>query len=262
MGQPTAPSFNQGVELQITCFYKYLAGPASTPPEWFVDVEVDGTRVARLRAYNHEWKSSSSSGFDPGKITSGGFYSTSSTQIVDKAYPAIATWKAVGGGGHTIRCVLDPTHALPETNEANNLTEKKIQVKPPLIDLKSALGSGDGKEERTTPRVRAGNQPAGQATVQPGLNPVVAANTKSCRPSLSAKVALDPSELVAPGFQPAAGGVPEPKLTLYLQDSGAKGNSVFCDYASNKGDVALSTTLQCKDATPTSGVPHAYKCSP
>ena len=98
--------------------------------------------------------------------------------------------------------------------------------------------------------------------LQPGRNPVVEANTKSCRPSLSAKVALDPSELVAPGFQPAAGGVPEPKLTLYLQDSGAKGNSVFCDYASNKGDVALSTTLQCKDATPTSGVPHAYKCSP
>ncbi|HET6342210.1 MAG TPA: hypothetical protein VFG78_08525, partial [Gemmatimonadota bacterium] len=141
VGSPSAPTFDAGTDLQITCFYKYLAGPATTPPEWFVDIEVDGVRVARLRAYNHEWKSSSSSGFDPSKISSGGFYSTSGMTIVDKTYPAIGTWKATGGGAHTVRCLLDPTHRLPESNEANNLAEKKIQVKVPLVALKDALGA-------------------------------------------------------------------------------------------------------------------------
>lgn len=261
IGSPSAPTFDAGTDLQITCFYKYLAGPATTPPEWFVDIEVDGARVARLRAYNHEWKSSSSSGFDPSKISSGGFYSTSGTTIVDKAYPAIATWKAAGGGAHTVRCLLDPTHRLPESNEANNLAEKKIQVKVPLVALKDALGAAAGGAPPTSPRVRAGDRPAGRATLGPEMNVPAGANTKSCRTSLSAKVALEPGELVSPGFQPAPGGVPEPKLTLYLQDSGAKGNSVFCDYASNQGDVKLSTTLQCKDATPAE-VAHAYRCAP
>ncbi|MGH7563513.1 MAG: hypothetical protein ACREK5_03705, partial [Gemmatimonadota bacterium] len=233
----------------------------TTPPEWFVDIEVDGAPVARLRAYNHEWKSSSSSGFDPSKIGSGGFYSTSGIKIVDKAYPAIATWKATGGGAHTVRCLLDPTHRLPESNEANNLAEKKIQVKVPLVALKDALGAAGSGAPPTSPRVKAGDRPAGRATLGPGMN-VAPGNTKSCRSSLSAKVALEPSELASPGFQPAPGGVPEPKLTLYLQDSGAKGNSVFCDYASNKGDVKLSTTLQCKEASPTPGVAHGYRCSP
>ncbi|HKY61562.1 MAG TPA: hypothetical protein VJP59_11180 [Gemmatimonadota bacterium] len=260
VGSPSVPTFDQGTELQITCFYKYLAGLPSTPPEWFVDIEVDGARIARLRAYNHEWKTSSSSGFDPSKITSGGFYSTSGMTIVDKTYPAIATWKATGGA-HTVRCILDPDHRLPEKNEANNLAERKIQVKVPLVALKDALDAAGGRPGPTTPRARAGDQPAGQALAKPTANAFPGANSKSCRTSLSAKVALDPGELSAPGFQPSSDGVPQAKLTLYLQDSGAKGNYVFCDYASNKGDVKLSTTLQCKEASPTS-VAHAYQCSP
>lgn len=258
VGSPSVLTFDQGTELQVTCFYKYLAGLPSTPPEWFVDIEVDGARIARLRAFNHEWKTSSSSGFDLGK---GGLYSTSGMTIVDKAYPAIATWKAMAGGTHTVRCILDPDHRLPEKNEANNLAEKKVQVKVPLVALKDALGGADGRAGPTTQRVRAGDQPAGQALAKPVANVMPGANTKSCLTSLSAKVALDPGELVAPGFQPAPDGVPQAKLTLYLQDSGAKGNHVFCDYASNKGDVKLSTTLQCKEASP-ADVAHAYRCSP
>ncbi len=259
VGSPSAPTFDEGVQLEITCFYKYLAGPTSTPPEWYVDIEVDGARIARLRAYNHEWKTSSSSGFDTSK---GGLYSTSGSTIVDKAYPAIASWKAAGGGPHKVRCILDPDHRLPEKNEANNLTEKTIQVKAktPLISLGAALGE-TGRGGLATARARVGDQPAGQALAKPAVNIVPGAKTKSCRTSLSAKVALDPSELVSPGFQPAPDGVPQAKLTLYLQDSGAKGNHVFCDYASNKGDVKLSTTLQCKEASP-AGVAHAYKCAP
>lgn len=257
VGSPSVLTFDQGAELQITCFYKYLAGLASTPPEWFVDIEVDGARIARLRAYNHEWKTSSSSGFD---ISKGGLYSTSGMTIVDKAYPAIAGWKATGGA-HTVRCILDPDHRLPEKNEANNLAEKKVQVKVPLVALKNAAEAAGGRAGPTTPRVRAGDQPAGQALAKPAANVMPGAQTKSCRTSLSAKVALDPGELSAPGFQPAPDGVPQAKLTLYLQDSGAKGNHVFCDYASNKGDVKLSTTLQCKEASP-SGVAHGYKCAP
>lgn len=260
VGSPSAPTFDEGTEIQITCFYKYLAGDKSTPPTWFVDVLVDGKQVGRLTAYNHEWKTSSSTGIDP---TKGGIYSSSSFHIVDKTYPAIASWKAVGGGTHSVRCVLDPDHRLPEKNEANNMTEMKIQVKAkmPLSALKNALDQAGGGRGSTTRRASIGDQPAGQALAKPASNVLPGANTKSCRTSLSAKVALDPTELVSPGFQPAPDGVPQAKLTLYLQDSGAKGNHVFCDYTSNKGDVKLSTTLQCKEASPTA-VQHSYHCSP
>ncbi|MGH7570366.1 MAG: hypothetical protein ACREMK_00795 [Gemmatimonadota bacterium] len=261
VGSPSAPTFDEGTEIQITCFYKYLAGAKSTPPTWFVDILVDGKQVARLTAYNHEWKTSSKSGID---ISKGGLYSSSSFQIVDKAYPAIATWKAVGGGAHTMRCVLDPDHRLPEKNEANNLTEKKIQVKAnmPLNAMKNALDQASGGRGSSATRASIADQPAGQAIAKPRVNLLSGANTKSCRTSLSATVALNPSELSSPGFQPAPDGVPQAKLTLYLEDSSAKGNYVHCDYASNKGDVKLSTTLQCKEASPTPGVPHGYRCSP
>ena len=161
----------------------------------------------------------------------------------------VPAWKATAGK-HNVRCTANSGWGHVVENNYND-DSRSMQFTlgparpgvavPPLAGVNAVRRSGAAGRLKQTP--------------------LLAKNTKICKPTLMADVEIRPVEFAASAWKPAANGVQVPHVPLRLKRSSAAGNEVICTYATVHGDVMLTTNLDCNNARQ-GGSANTYRCEP
>lgn len=208
-----------GVGLDFACLIK-----ASTRrnPGWSIGMYMNGRPLKSKRST------------DPTLKQSGGAFTL-----------YVGNWKPTSPGVDTVEC---------------RLKLDGFSTAPPPRRITFRVAPRVGSSHASPRHLFARRHLTHGATVEPNLHTsMMSRHTKVCKGTLTADVTVQPSELDAPAWKPEADGVQVPHIMLHLKRSSAAGNSVTCTYATTRGDVRLTTNLECKNAQKRNGA-NSYYC--
>jgi len=119
-------TFHEGDMLLIGCQYKFRETYCiKESSKWLIGFYVNGQKITSLYGSWPKWYRTLSSSPQEEEA---GFHRASTCEFKRKEFTTRAKWKA-RRGKHTLKCVLNESGTMTESNRGNNSVETKIKVR-------------------------------------------------------------------------------------------------------------------------------------